>query len=248
MNWRRLGVYLLLNALVSALVTTTVLVLWDTFRGEAPAVARPPTQLQSTDSASGDTLVAQVQASATPTLYEVTFGDTLGSISLQYDVSVNDIMAANGLTDPNSLQVGQVLVIPVDGLTLPTATPAALLLPTSNIAPPATSTVTVQQAEPQLSIRNVTDAGNLATEKVTLVNLGGPVDLAGWSLRDADGNAFQFPVLNLFQGGAVSVHTGLGRDTVTDLYWGQGAAVWRSGETITVLDPQGVIRATAVVP
>jgi LasA protease len=44
--------------------------------------------------------------------YEVSEGDTLGSIAQEYGISVEALMQSNGLTDPNLLSVGQVLTIP----------------------------------------------------------------------------------------------------------------------------------------
>ncbi|HVU11717.1 MAG TPA: LysM peptidoglycan-binding domain-containing protein [Phototrophicaceae bacterium] len=45
--------------------------------------------------------------------YTVQPGDTLGSIAAQYGVSVNAIMQANHLTNPNLLSLGQKLIIPI---------------------------------------------------------------------------------------------------------------------------------------
>jgi LysM repeat protein len=45
--------------------------------------------------------------------YIVQSGDTLGSIAHAYSVGLEDLMAANGLTDANTISVGQALVIPV---------------------------------------------------------------------------------------------------------------------------------------
>lgn len=249
MNWRRLLTYLGLNALVSAAVTLTVLVVWDaTHRGPvglptASPVPQPP--LQITQAA----IASRPGPTVTPTVYEVKGGDTLGSIALQFDLSVEAIMQANGLTDPNTLSVGQSLVIPVPGFIRPTATPQ----PIGNgratpVTPPPTGTAVVESESPQLAIRTIIDAGNLSTERLTIVNLGGVVDLAGWTLHDGQGNAFTFPGLNLFQGGAVNVHTALGRDTVTDLYWGQPGSMWQSGETATLLDPDGRVHTTFTAP
>lgn len=54
-----------------------------------------------------------------PTTHTVAPGDTLYSISQRYGVSMEEIMAANGLTDPNQLSVGQQLTIPAPGTTPP---------------------------------------------------------------------------------------------------------------------------------
>lgn len=43
-------------------------------------------------------------------------GDTLGSIALQYNISLQTLMDANNITDPNTLEVGAVLIIPAPAL------------------------------------------------------------------------------------------------------------------------------------
>ncbi len=45
--------------------------------------------------------------------HTVQSGDTLGSIALQYNISLQALMDANHITDPNALEVGMVLVIPI---------------------------------------------------------------------------------------------------------------------------------------
>jgi murein DD-endopeptidase MepM/ murein hydrolase activator NlpD len=47
--------------------------------------------------------------------YTVAPGDTLGAIANRFGVTVDDLVAANGITDPNLLAVGQVLTIPSGG-------------------------------------------------------------------------------------------------------------------------------------
>ena len=48
--------------------------------------------------------------------YEIQSGDTLFAIGLLYGVSVEDIVRANGLDNADSLEVGQLITIPVGGL------------------------------------------------------------------------------------------------------------------------------------
>jgi hypothetical protein len=98
-------------------------------------------------------------------------------------------------------------------------------------------------------IDTVIGAGNLDSERVLLKRTGsGELALAGWQLADEDGNGYTFPQLTLYQGGAVNVYTGLGQDTVVDLYWGLSMPVWQSGETVTLYDAQGEERASFTIP
>ena len=48
--------------------------------------------------------------------YEIQAGDTLFAIGLLYGVSVDDIVRANGLANADSLEVGQLIIIPIGGL------------------------------------------------------------------------------------------------------------------------------------
>lgn len=45
-------------------------------------------------------------------LYTVQAGDTLSDLAERFGTSVDELVAANGLTDPNDLQPGQTLLIP----------------------------------------------------------------------------------------------------------------------------------------
>ncbi|HCK67120.1 MAG TPA: hypothetical protein DHW49_12725, partial [Anaerolineae bacterium] len=60
---------------------------------------------------------AQAQDSTGP-IYIVQPGDSLSSIASRFNVSLNDLLAANGITDPNQLTAGQQLTIPgLEGVT-----------------------------------------------------------------------------------------------------------------------------------
>lgn len=54
--------------------------------------------------------------------YEVKAGDTLSLIANKFNVSLFDLMTANGLTNQDFIQIGQELVIPIGGLPTATAT------------------------------------------------------------------------------------------------------------------------------
>jgi nucleoid-associated protein YgaU len=47
--------------------------------------------------------------------YKVRAGDNLSSISAMYGVSVQDVMLVNKITDQNHIEVGELLIIPLDG-------------------------------------------------------------------------------------------------------------------------------------
>jgi LysM repeat protein len=79
----------------------------------------------------------------TPTpagLYVVQQGDTLGGLAEDFGTTVEDLMAANGLTDANAIQAGQTLLIPslISG-TLALGTPAPLA---GTLVPTTTATLT----------------------------------------------------------------------------------------------------------
>jgi LysM repeat protein len=76
-------------------------------------------------------------------LYIVQPGDTLSELAIAFGTTVAEIMAANGLTDPDSLQVGQPLIIPslVDTLPSLQATPAINAGTTDQTPIPVTPTL-----------------------------------------------------------------------------------------------------------
>ncbi len=73
-------------------------------------------------------------------------GENLFRISLRYGVSVQDIVTANRITNPNVIYVGQVLIIPVRGTTPTTPTPPTN--PTTPV-PPTNPTTPVPPATGQ---------------------------------------------------------------------------------------------------
>jgi len=234
--------YLLLNVIVSALTVTIVLLIWDSREPPAPeATPTATTDLEAVVASAIPTDTPTIPPSVTPATYTVQPGDTLMDIATLLGIDMQALMAANGLTDPDTLSTGQVLIVPVgDAATPPPATRAPQA---------ASSTVTPnpEAQAPHVEIRGVSGAGVLESETVLLLNTGGDAYMAGWLLDDGQGRRYTFPIFTLHNG-AVSLHTRAGTDTVIDLYWGLDEAVWLPGRVITLRDSSGQTHSTFTIP
>jgi len=82
---------------------------------ETPAPTSVPTKAKPTPKPTQPG--QQAVNTQAPTKYTVQPGDTLSSISQKFGVSIESIIAANGLKNPNAIYVGQVLTIPAPGAT-----------------------------------------------------------------------------------------------------------------------------------
>jgi hypothetical protein len=101
----------------------------------------------------------------------------------------------------------------------------------------------------QLEIVSVIGAGVTETEIVVLQNKGqDSILLTGWVLKNGNGASYTFPQVKMFKDVIVQVHTAAGANTPVDLYWGQNQAVWRSGDTASLYDAQGILQASYVIP
>ncbi|MCB8945453.1 MAG: lamin tail domain-containing protein [Ardenticatenaceae bacterium] len=254
MSFRRMLPFLILNVIVSAAVVLGVLYWWDARQpeevevdgsGVITAVTLPPIAI---------TAEAMAQATDTPEpeegppIHVVAPGDTLGNLSAFYDVPIEDIMAANDLTNADFLFVGQQLIIPIGGL--PTATPEPTSTATPNAPPTPVATEPPEAGEVAIEIATVQGVGQLESEAVQIVNRGTrQAALLNWELRDEAGHVYRFGQRTIFGDGAgIMVHTGAGQDSVTAVYWNLTEAVWESGETVTLVDADGAERATLVIP
>ncbi|MGW3738873.1 lamin tail domain-containing protein [Streptomyces sp. NPDC005148] len=66
------------------------------------------------------------------------------------------------------------------------------------------------------------------------------VNLDGWTLRDEDGHRYRFDDVRLAGRATVRIHTGIGRDTRTDLYQDRRNYVWDTrSDTATLRDDRG---------
>lgn len=80
--------------------------------------------------------------------YRVLAGDSLLSIALQFDTTVDAIKEANDIENENSIFVGQVLTIPVNLVTaVPTSTPATPTVTPAPGTPAATAAATSAATE-----------------------------------------------------------------------------------------------------
>lgn len=254
MTLRQLALFLGLNVIVSVAVTLIVLNLWDAGRATPRTVPTPVAASQSVPAASGAVLPTAIPISLTPTVlpaatsrpaqYMVQSGDTLSSIARDFDLSVDQLLAANNLTNGDLLSIGQKLVIPGSGASATAATPTPI-----RPRPVVTATESIALGDAFVTIREINNGGTLGQEQVVLTNIGAKVNLVGWTLADGEGHKFTFPDLTLLANAEVKVHTAQGTNSAADLYWGQADARWGASGTVAYLrDPAGRLIATYRVP
>ena len=89
------------------------------------------------------------------------------------------------------------------------------------------------------------DGDNLNDEYVTLTNTGDTeLHLAGWTISDAANHTYEFDDVTLAPDDSVTVHTGSGTDTETDVYWGSNRPIWNNdGDTVVVQNASGSVVA-----
>ena len=125
------------NAVISLIISVVVVLIAN--RQVVPGdIATPSAQddVVATEEIQANALPAtetEVVASESTPIESVTYvvqaGDTLGVIAEKFSVSLFDLMAANGLTNQDFIQIGQELTIPLEDLpaTTPTFTPVPML-------------------------------------------------------------------------------------------------------------------------
>ncbi len=251
MNRRQLAFVVIINAVVSLVIALSVIWVFEMRRPDPEALAAiytplPQPVLAGTPTSGADSAaptpsptiasVAQtagaVQTPAGEEIYTVQGGDSLLAIATRYHISVDDIVRANNLTDPDFVFSGQRLIIPVNGQAAAGGAPAA-------------STPITQGVQ----ISAVDGAGDLANESVLLVNESdNPFSLQGWKVERANGPSYTFGNVPLFPGGSVRLHSAAGSDTSIDFYWNQPNAVWQSGAVVQVRNAQGDVVTTYTAP
>lgn len=252
MSARKMIPFLLLNIVVSTVVVLGILYWWDSRQdGLDTAVSLPitvtPAFLQNTAVPQQTAATETPEPDDGPLIHIVQAGDTLGTISTLYDVSLDDIMAENGLTNPNIISVGQQIIIPIGGVS--TAVPPPTAVPEEPVLPTPIPTESVAAGEANVEITAVIGPNQLADEAVLLTNSGdAPIALQNWLLRDEDGHEYVFAQVTLFAGSDLRVHTAAGANIPTDLYWGLDEPIWTSGDIVTLQDGSGSTLITFEVP
>ena len=275
MSMRRMLPFIFINIVVSLSVVLLVLYWWDTRTVEALPTPEPTSALVETTPIVAQATEVAVEAEIDeeapvppeeeeegPPVHIVQAGDTLGKISEQYDVPVEDIAQANDIVNVNTIAVGQQLLIPVGGLATAALEGGAAGSegatttdsPTRELPPTPLPTEPPPQGTAIVEISEVIGLGELAEEAVRITNAGTrPVALQEWQLLDEEGHVYSFAAVTLYgssEAGSPSilVHTETGQNGASNLYWGQEAAVWEQGETVTLRDAEGTVQATYVIP
>jgi LysM repeat protein len=230
---RRWVFYLAINILVSAATMLGVLALWDRSRQPAPMIA-PTLAATMTGLPS---VTPSIAPSPTPHRYLVKSGDTLGSIAVQYGVSIETLMTMNPqIEDPNTLMPGMELILP---------TPEATVAPGANYP---TITPGGDAVFPWPILVAVLSPGKLPEEALRITNAGASIQLQGWKIRAGTGEEFTFGDFHLVTAGAVMIHTAAGKDSPVDLYWGLTEPLWKAGAEVMLVDSAGNVRSVLVIP
>lgn len=109
-------------------------------RPTAPAILDiTPAPTQNIDATATAYAVRLVPTPTPSGLYVVQPNDTLSGLAQDFGTTVEELMAANNLTDPNAIQAGQTLIIPAlitNTLDLATALPSGTAVTTPTLTTP----------------------------------------------------------------------------------------------------------------
>jgi Lamin Tail Domain len=133
-------------------------------------------------------------------------------------------------TNPDS-QMARGADVPVDTGSATVTVPANTtftLTGTSGLDTPA-SAVRFSRVQYDSPGRDTRSNASLNAEWARITNHSSRAKtVTGWTVRDREGHVYRFPALTLGSGKRVTLHTGRGKNTATDLYWGRTRYVWNN--------------------
>lgn len=110
----------------------------------------------------------------------------------------------------------------------------------------------------QIEIKEIGGVGNLSTEYILLKrsedDTRETISLQNWVLRDEGGHEFSIlsqsgiSSLELHPKGAVYVYTKSGESNPIELYLGLSDPLWNPSETVTLINPDGQVHDTYLIP
>ena len=136
MRWKQALFLIIINAVLSLVISVAVVVTWDRTRTQREGVV---TQVAEATTASR--LLETATPLPRPHIYAVRPGDNLSSIASGFGVSLVELQRVNNIDDPNLLRVGQELIIPLDGPLLITPQLPRPATPEGGTAPPLPTSV-----------------------------------------------------------------------------------------------------------
>jgi hypothetical protein len=126
----------------------------------------------------------------------------------------------------------------------------------SIISPQVTFPVVTQVLSPTLPpidqklvrIENVFGVGDLQQEVVILKYVGdAELDLTGWQLKDGNNHIYIFSGLRVYKNSTIEIYSRAGPNNLTELNWNLDEFIWHSGDTVTLLDPEGNLRDSYLI-
>jgi len=282
LSMKTIWILVAINALVSAVISLLVVLIvgpW-VFSGTLSGLSTVNNNRPIADETPHTVQSAPTQTTALPTsppepeIYVVKPGDSLSLIAENYNVSLDDLMALNTIDNPNTIQAGQNLMIPVTRLAGTSATTPSSIAPThtplpfdppssnENFTPPPQDVSLTATPSPSpipsatplpigtilVSIDRVEGYGNLEKEAIEIQNNGPAINLYGWKLEGSSIGTYVFPNKTVFLGGRVSVNSTKGTDSDFYFYWNLDEAAWHSGDTIKLVNVAGEIMDSYNIP
>lgn len=271
MTRKQIVLVIAVNAAISTIISVVVAVLIGRSGLVASRVMARVTEtalasMTGNPDANSETISPDAEPdTSSPVIHTVQSGDTLLALAIQYGVSVDDITTANALDNPDAIQVGMELTIPIGGLPEASATPPPAPTPSSTptmpFEPPSVQTAqavarasgtpgptsVATAARPRIEITEIIKPGDIEQEGVVLTNTGaGVASLNNWTLSDSGANVYTLARITLWPGGSITVYTRVGEDSADSVYWGKAVAIWSLNETATLKDAEGNTTATYV--